>query len=98
MPRTTSSTAFRETRRLASQRGQCIKQILRGSVLPVPALVHIRTTSSTTLPSVDFASQLADVLRRTRQQEGLTHRQIAQRIGISHATYTRLIRERESKR
>jgi transcriptional regulator with XRE-family HTH domain len=39
---------------------------------------------------VDFARQLAEVLRRTRAGAGLTHRQMAQRLGISHATYTRL--------
>jgi transcriptional regulator with XRE-family HTH domain len=39
---------------------------------------------------VDFARQLAEVLRRTRTTTGLTHRQMARRLGISHATYTRL--------
>jgi transcriptional regulator with XRE-family HTH domain len=39
---------------------------------------------------VDFARQLAEVLRRTRTEAGFTHRQMAGRLGISHATYTRL--------
>ena len=39
---------------------------------------------------VDFARQLAEVLRRIRTQAGLTHRQMARRLGVSHATYTRL--------
>jgi len=39
---------------------------------------------------VDFARQLAEVLRRTRTDAGLTHRQMARRLGVSHATYTRL--------
>jgi transcriptional regulator with XRE-family HTH domain len=39
---------------------------------------------------VDFARQLAEVLRRTREEAALTHRQMAKRLGVSHATYTRL--------
>jgi len=39
---------------------------------------------------MDFARQLAEGLRRARTDAGLTHRQMARRLGISHATYTRL--------
>ena len=39
---------------------------------------------------MDFARQLAEVLRRTRAGAGFTHRQMARRLGVSHATYTRL--------
>jgi transcriptional regulator with XRE-family HTH domain len=39
---------------------------------------------------MDFARQLAESLRRLRTGTGLTHRQMARRLGISHATYTRL--------
>lgn len=39
---------------------------------------------------MDFARQLADSLRRMRTDAGLTHREMARRLGISHATYTRL--------
>ena len=39
---------------------------------------------------MDLPRQLAETLRRSREEAGLTHRQMAQRLGISHATYTRL--------
>lgn len=39
---------------------------------------------------VDFAEQLARSLRRAREDAGLTHREMARRLGISHATYTRI--------
>jgi len=39
---------------------------------------------------MDFARQLAESLRRLRTGTGLTRRQMARRLGISHATYTRL--------
>ena len=39
---------------------------------------------------MDFARQLAEGLRRARTDAGLTHRQMARRLGVSHATYTRL--------
>src|SRR5438445_10336780 len=37
-----------------------------------------------------FARQLAEVLRRIRTEADLTHRQMARRLGVSHATSTRL--------
>jgi transcriptional regulator with XRE-family HTH domain len=40
---------------------------------------------------VDLARQLADALRRMREEEaGLTHAEMAKRLGISRPTYTRL--------
>ena len=39
---------------------------------------------------MDLARQLAEALRRVRTDSGLTHRRIARRLGVSHATYTRL--------
>jgi DNA-binding XRE family transcriptional regulator len=39
---------------------------------------------------VDLARQLADSLRRMRDDAGLTHAQMAKRLGISRPTYTRL--------
>ncbi len=39
---------------------------------------------------VDLARQLADALRRMREDAGLTHAEMAKRLGISRPTYTRL--------
>ena len=39
---------------------------------------------------MDFARQLAEALHRARTGAGLTHREMARRLGVSHATYTRL--------
>jgi DNA-binding XRE family transcriptional regulator len=39
---------------------------------------------------VDLARQLADALRRMREEAELTHAEMAKRLGISRPTYTRL--------
>jgi transcriptional regulator with XRE-family HTH domain len=39
---------------------------------------------------VDLARQLADALRRMREDAELTHAKMAKRLGISRPTYTRL--------
>jgi DNA-binding XRE family transcriptional regulator len=39
---------------------------------------------------VDLARQLADSLRRMREDAELTHAEMAKRLGVSRPTYTRL--------
>jgi transcriptional regulator with XRE-family HTH domain len=56
----------------------------------VSHLTLLCTTSSPTLLDVDYGRKLADVLRRVRLEEGLSHRDMAKRLGVSHATYTRM--------
>jgi hypothetical protein len=52
-------------------------------------LVLLCTTAPATLAAVDFGRQLGETLRAARADAGLTHREMAKRLGASHATYTR---------